>query len=162
VEIHVTDGRTATQRAAERHNSELAVIDLPPVADKLRSLGVAFAAGASAATRDSVIEALSACGWQPQEMRDTPGLWAARTVCMLVNEAADAVHQGVCDEAGADLAMKLGTNWPVGPFEWLGLLGVEYTVTVLDHLFVAYRGERYRVSPLLQQQAWAGRMKTMA
>jgi len=162
VEIHVTDGRTATQRAAERHNSELAVIDLPPVADKLRSLGVAFAAGASVATRDSVIDALLACGWQPQEMRDTPGLWSARTVCMLVNEAADAVHQGVCDEAGADLAMKLGTNWPVGPFEWLGLLGVEYTVTVLDHLFVAYRSERYRVSPLLQQQAWAGRMKPMA
>ena len=137
IEVHVTDGRSATQLAAQRQHAQLAVIDLLPASDKLRAIGVAFAASASDATRQAVLGALQACGWQPQELRDTPGLWAARTVCMLINEAADAVHQGVCDETGADLAMKLGTNWPVGPFEWLGLLGVEYTTTVLDHLYVS-------------------------
>ena len=155
IEVHVTDGRSATQLAAQRQHAQLAVIDLLPASDKLRAIGVAFAASASDATRQAVLGALQACGWQPQELRDTPGLWAARTVCMLINEAADAVHQGVCDETSADLAMKLGTNWPVGPFEWLGLLGVRYTVTVLDHLYAGTRNERYRVSPLLQQRQWS-------
>ena len=89
-----------------------------------------------------------------------PGLWAARTLAMLVNEGADAVSQGVCDEAGADTAMKLGTNWPAGPFEWLQRFGIEALVAVLDHLHAATRNERYRVSPLLQQRLWAQRLVT--
>jgi 3-hydroxybutyryl-CoA dehydrogenase len=91
-------------------------------------------------------------------MRDVPGLLVARTIAMLVNEGADAVWQGVCDVRAADLAMKLGTNYPAGPFEWLERLGVEYTVTVLENLFAAYRSERYRVSPLLQQRYWTQRI----
>ncbi|HJV63601.1 MAG TPA: 3-hydroxyacyl-CoA dehydrogenase family protein, partial [Albitalea sp.] len=79
-----------------------------------------------------------------------------------INEAADAVHQGVCDEAGADLAMKLGTGWPLGPFEWLRWIGVEQVVAVLDHLHEATRSERYRVSPWLQQRCWADRLERRA
>ena len=158
VELHVSDGRTAIQLAAQRQRRELAVIDLPIVNARLQSLGIAFAATASEASRALAMATLQACGWQPKEMRDVPGLWAARTVCMLVNEGADAVHQGVCDEQGADLAMKLGTNWPAGPFEWLAAIGVEHVATVLDHLHAAMRSERYRVSPLLQQRRWRARI----
>ena len=161
VELRITDGRTAIQLAAESRHPELAVIDIPagtPAKDNSPSLGVAFPSVASAATRDTVMSTLRACGWQPRELRDLPGLWAARTLCMLVNEAADAVHQGVCDAAGADLAMKLGTNWPAGPFDWLQAFGIETVVGVLDHLHAATRSERYRVSPLLQQRLWAHRL----
>jgi 3-hydroxybutyryl-CoA dehydrogenase len=98
---------------------------------------------------------LQACGWHALEMRDVPGLVVARTVAMLVNEAADAVQQRVCDEAGADVAMKLGTNYPAGPFEWLSQVGAGATVQLIEHLFSAYRSERYRVSPLLQERRWA-------
>jgi 3-hydroxybutyryl-CoA dehydrogenase len=159
IEMHVSDGRSAMQRAAQRRHPELAVIDLPLVNARLQSLGIAFATSMSEAGRTLAVAALQACGWQALEMRDVPGLWAARTVCMLVNEGADAVHQGVCDEQGADVAMKLGTNWPAGPFEWLAALGVEHVVAVLDHLHAATRSERYRVSPLLQQRLWAARLQ---
>ena len=93
-------------------------------------------------------------GWEPLVLRDVPGLAVARTIAMLVNEGADAVWQGVCDEAGADTAMKLGVNYPAGPFEWLAQLGAPTVVELLDGLFAAYRSERYRVSPLLQQLSW--------
>jgi 3-hydroxybutyryl-CoA dehydrogenase len=163
IELRITDGRTATQVAAESHQSELAVIDIPAGAaspGKAPSLAIAFALSASLAARDSAIATLRGCGWQPRELRDVPGLWAARTLAMLVNEAADAVSQGVCDEAGADTAMKLGTRWPAGPFEWLQRFGIEALVAVLDHLHAATRNERYRVSPLLQQRLWAQRLVT--
>jgi 3-hydroxybutyryl-CoA dehydrogenase len=50
--------------------------------------------------------------------------------------------------------MKLGVSYPAGPFEWLRQLGPQRVITTLDHLFDAYRSERYRVSPLLRQMAW--------
>jgi len=78
----------------------------------------------------------------------------ARTVAMLINEAADAVQQGVCSEQGADLAMKLGVNYPAGPFEWLAAWNAPAVIDLLDRLDACYRGERYRVSPWLRRRAW--------
>jgi 3-hydroxybutyryl-CoA dehydrogenase len=157
VALHVTDGRSAAQLAAQRGERNTGVLDLM-LGGSEGALAVAFAPGVAPAARTEVVQVLRACGWQAVQMRDVPGLLVARTIAMLVNEGADAVWQGVCDVRAADLAMKLGTNYPAGPFEWLERLGVEYTVTVLENLFAAYRSERYRVSPLLQQRYWTQRI----
>jgi 3-hydroxybutyryl-CoA dehydrogenase len=153
VRLHVTDGRSAAQLAAQSGHVETAVIDWP-LGTAPAALAVAFGPNATAGARRIACGALAACGWQPRVLRDVAGLLVARTVAMLINEAADTVWQGVCDEPGADQAMRLGTNYPSGPFEWLEQAGVDATVTLLDHLDAAYRGERYRVSPLLRQRYW--------
>jgi len=117
---------------------------------------LAFAAS-SGATTDNIALAqslLGALGFAPQRIADQPGLVAARTLAMLINEAADAVQQGVCDPAGADAAMKLGVNYPAGPFEWLARWGAPAVVQVLEALDTHYRGERYRVSPWLRHAMW--------
>ncbi len=82
-----------------------------------------------------------------------PGLVVARTVAMLINEAADAVQQGVCTPEGADAAMKLGVNYPAGPFEWLADWNAAEVVACSKHSMPHYRGERYRVSPWLRRRA---------
>jgi 3-hydroxybutyryl-CoA dehydrogenase len=46
--------------------------------------------------------------------------------------------------------MKLGVNYPAGPFDWLACMGHARVVAVLHALDTCYRGERYRVSPWLQ------------
>ena len=89
------------------------------------------------------------------EVADTPGLVVARTLAMLINEAADAVQQGVCTPEGADAAMKLGVNYPAGPFEWLERLGCAPGGRRRRGAGSRYRGERYRVSPWLQARAGA-------
>jgi len=71
---------------------------------------------------------------------------------MLVNEAAGTVAQGVCDEAAIDTAMRLGTNYPVGPFGWLAQLDAGTVCALLRHFDTHYRGERYRTSRLLRQK----------
>jgi len=159
-ELHISDGRSAAQLSAECGTRVLGVIDLPLLSEHSDAIGIAFAPGVTSEERSAMSAALAACGLQALEMRDMPGLLIARTVAMLINEGADAVHQGVCDEAGVDLAMKLGTNYPAGPFQWLQLVGVDYTVDLLNHLFSAYRSERYRISPLLQQRFWTQRVPT--
>lgn len=158
IELHLTDGRTANQLAVQRRNPRLGVIDLPLLGAPDACLALAFCDGVDAAEREWVQVALAACRIQPLVLRDVPGLAVARTVAMLVNEGADAVWQGVCDEQGADVAMKLGTNYPAGPFEWLQELGADYVAGLLDNLFHAYRSERYRVSPLIRKRYWTSRM----
>lgn len=156
VAMHVTDGRSAVQVAAQRGERQTGVLDLVLEGGE-GALAVAFAPGVGPAARTGVFQLLRACGWQAIAIRDIPGLLVARTVAMLVNEGADAVWQGVCDVRAANLAMRLGTNYPAGPFEWLDQVGVDYVVAVLDNLHAAYRSERYRVSPLLQQRYWTQR-----
>jgi 3-hydroxybutyryl-CoA dehydrogenase len=155
VHVHLSRGVTAAQLAAEWQHPESAVMDWPLAPDRIDALALSFAPRVSAAGVAAVEAVWLALGWQPLRLRDVPGLAVARTVAMLVNEGSDAVWQGVCDEAAADLACKLGVNYPAGPFEWLDLVGAEAVVDLLDGLFAAYRSERYRVSPLLQQRYWS-------
>ena len=72
---------------------------------------------------------------------------------MLTKEAADAVLQGVCTPEGADAAMKLGVNYPAGPFDWLARWDGAEVVCLLDTLDAHYRGERHRVSPWLRRRS---------
>ncbi|MCH8165234.1 MAG: hypothetical protein IH889_06460, partial [Planctomycetes bacterium] len=42
----------------------------------------------------------------------------ARILAAIINEAGWAHRDGVASEADIDIAMKLGTNYLKGPFEW--------------------------------------------
>ncbi|MDR7335239.1 3-hydroxyacyl-CoA dehydrogenase [Roseateles asaccharophilus] len=134
-QLRLTDGRRATDLGRGS-----AVFDLPLAA----SGDIAFAGDAATGAWLNVL------GLTPRAVADVPGLVVARTIAMLINEAADAVQQGVCDEAGADAAMKLGVNYPAGPFEWLARWDRRAVAALLDRLDQHHRGERYRVSPYLQ------------
>jgi 3-hydroxybutyryl-CoA dehydrogenase len=148
-----TDGRPATRLAAEQGVRDIAVFDWP-----LGATAGPLAFAVSSTSNDTfaaqVAQTLAAAGFEPQRVGDVAGLVVARTVGMLVNEACDAVLQGVCTPEAADAAMKLGVNYPAGPFEWLAACGAAEIVTLLDHLDTHYRGERYRASPELRRRAW--------
>lgn len=80
-----------------------------------------------------------------------PGLVAARVVSMIINEAFLAIEEGVTDEASIDVAMKLGTNYPYGPFEWSQKIGVSRIDRLLTLL--AEKEERYRPAITLTKRA---------
>ncbi len=159
--LALTDGRPATQCVAEGAPADLVLMDWP-IASAVASapwvagtrVAVSVAAQAGEAWIAQAAQWLRWAGLAPQPMADAPGLVVARTVAMLINEASDAVHQGVCDAQGADAAMKLGVNYPAGPFEWLAACDARAVVQVLDALDAHYRGERYRVSPGLRLRVW--------
>ena len=52
--------------------------------------------------------------WVPDE----PGFITARIIAMIINEAWFALEEGISTKEEIDTAMKLGTNYPYGPFEW--------------------------------------------
>jgi len=148
LQLRQTDGRPAWQVAQDACLTDVAVFDeLPTVAGGV----LAFACVGRQNASELAAAALHALGYVPAQVSDTPGLVVARTLAMLVNEAADAVLHGVCTPEGANAAMKLGVNYPAGPFDWLDRMGRARVVAVLHALDACYRGERYRVSPWLQR-----------
>ncbi len=151
----LTTGRTAGELAAQLRCADLAVFDRPLTLPGAPGTALAYAVApaASAAWRDQAAAWLAALGYAPLPVADSPGLVVARTVAMLINEAADAALHGVCTPAGADAAMKLGVNYPAGPFEWLQRWNETGVVGLIDALDHHYRGERYRVSPWLRRRA---------
>ncbi len=76
------------------------------------------------------------------ETADVPGFVSARTVSMIVNEAFMAKQENVSTINEIDTAMKLGTNYPLGPFEWCNELGEERIVQLLQKL--AEEDNRYQ------------------
>lgn len=147
-QLRRTEGQTALEVARATGITDVALFD--------EVVGTAAGAVAftSAGTSDWRLQAggwLRVLGFQPVAVSDVPGLIVARTLSMLINAAADAVQQDVCTPAGADAAMKLGVNYPKGPFEWLEQLGARRVVAFIEALDNCYRGERYRVSPVLRR-----------
>lgn len=92
-------------------------------------------------------------GYATAWVGESPGLVLPRILCALTNEAAFAVGEGVAAAETIDTAMKLGTNYPLGPIEWGKQIGFRRVVGVLEHLHAEYGEERYRVAPLLRR--WA-------
>jgi 3-hydroxybutyryl-CoA dehydrogenase len=155
--VALTDGRTATERMAAEGGLPLVLIDL--TLDYSRATRVALAPADQAAPDDLARAAgyFQEQGKAVSRLDDVPGMLVMRTVCMLANEAADAVSQGVCDAAAVDTAMRLGTGYPRGPLAWADAIGLDRVVGVLANLATGYGEDRYRVSPLLRRRMLAGR-----
>lgn len=74
--------------------------------------------------------------WKIIAVKDEPGLVSARVVSMIINEAFYAFNEKISTKKEIDLAMKLGTNYPFGPFEWAEKIGLEKVSDLLKVLAV--------------------------
>lgn len=110
-----------------------------------------FAGGPAAAhAADAYFRAM---GKHVERVGDSPGLVLGRIICQIVNEAHFAVGQGIASANDVDTAMRLGFNYPRGPFEWADAIGPGRVVSVLDEMRSQLGEERYRVAPLLRRVA---------
>lgn len=85
--------------------------------------------------------------WAP----DIPGFITPRIAASIINEAFFALEEKVSDQKEIDIAMKAGTNYPYGPFEWVEIIGhtkIFELLTLLSKTQI-----RYRPSELLTQKA---------
>ena len=155
--LFVTDGRSATQRAADTGFPSTVLVDLALNYQLATRLALTTAAQCSEDAADAAIGLLQAAGLQVSRLADVPGMAVMRTVAMLANEAADAVNQGVCSAVAADAAMRLGVNYPKGPLAWADSVGLPTIHKVLVHLGSSYGEDRYRISPLIARHVFAGK-----
>ncbi len=82
---------------------------------------------------------------------DRVGMVTPRIVSMIINEAFYTVQEGTATKEDIDQGMKLGTNYPYGPFEWCEMIGVQNVYELLEALYDDTKEERYKICPLLKR-----------
>lgn len=75
-----------------------------------------------------------------------------RVLCMLINEAADALYYNIAGKEDIDLAMTKGVNYPKGLLKWADEIGIEKVLNTLQELYSLYQEDRYRPSVLLKHK----------
>ncbi|MCP1158325.1 MULTISPECIES: 3-hydroxyacyl-CoA dehydrogenase [Bacillus] len=90
-------------------------------------------------------------------INEFPGFVTSRISALVGNEAFYMLQEGVGTPEEIDKAVKLGLNYPMGPFELGDLVGLDTRLNNLKYLHEKL-GEKYRPAPLLEQYVKAGRL----
>lgn len=96
-------------------------------------------------------------GKHPVITRDSPGFLTTRFNALLGNESFRMLEEGLAEPEGIDEAVRLGLNYPMGPFEMVDLVGLDTRLQVLDYLSRRL-GPRFRPTNLHRQLVALGRL----
>lgn len=110
---------------------------------------------ASCINNDHKIKAekiFASCNKSVEWVPDVPGFITARVISMIINEAYFALDEKVSSKYEIDTAMKLGTNYPYGPFQWSEKIGLKNVCELLTTL--SKINSRYEPSALLKKEAF--------
>jgi len=79
-----------------------------------------------------------------------------RVVSMIINEAYYLLQERGAAANDIDAALKLGVNYPYGPFEWAEKIGIANIAQTLEAVYHDTHDERYKICPLLKKAALVG------
>ncbi|WLD94129.1 3-hydroxyacyl-CoA dehydrogenase [Alkalihalobacillus sp. AL-G] len=101
-------------------------------------------------------EVAAKMGKETVTVNEFPGFVTSRISALVGNEAFYMLQEGVGSPEEIDKAIKLGLNYPMGPFELGDLVGLDTRLNNLKYLHETL-GEKYRPCPLLVKYVKAGR-----
>ncbi len=112
-------------------------------------------------TTDETVETIKQVavnmGKETVVINEFPGFVTSRISALVGNEAFYMLQEGLGTPEEIDKAIKLGLNYPMGPFELVDLVGLDTRLNNLNYLYDKL-GEKYRPAPLLEQYVKAGRL----
>jgi 3-hydroxybutyryl-CoA dehydrogenase len=124
----------------------------------MRLIEVVAGVETSEETIKAVIEFAQKVGKTPVRVNEAPGGIVSRILRGYLNTAVDILAEGVATVEDIDTAMKLGANFPMGPFELLDLIGLDIHVANSDALTRELGDLKYRPHALLRKMVRAGRL----
>ncbi|PSR03830.1 MAG: 3-hydroxyacyl-CoA dehydrogenase [Bacteroidetes bacterium SW_11_45_7] len=101
-------------------------------------------------SRQNINNTLQTLQWDVEEVADRVGMVSPRIVFMIINEACFTLQEGTAGIDDINTAMKRGTNYPQGPFEWADATGIAHVYETLASVYHDTHDERYKVCPLLK------------
>jgi 3-hydroxybutyryl-CoA dehydrogenase len=122
----------------------------------MRLIEVVAGAETSEETVQAVMDFSQRVGKTPVRVNEAPGGIVSRILRGYLNTAVDVLAEGVATAEDIDTAMKLGANFPMGPFELIDLIGVDIHVTNSDALARELGDLKYRPHALLRKMVRAG------
>ncbi len=107
-------------------------------------------------TYDAVKAAAERMGKTTTLSRDIPGFIANRILMPYINEAAQALFEGIGTREDIDTTLRLGTNVPMGPLTLADFIGLDTCLAIMEVLHDGLGDSKYRPSPLLRKYVEAG------
>jgi len=89
--------------------------------------------------------------------RDTPGFIVNRVLTAALGEALSLLQEGIASAEDIDKAVRLGLNWPMGPFRLADFVGLDVALEVAKTIYEAL-GEKYKPPSVLEEMVKAGRL----
>ncbi len=105
---------------------------------------------------ETVVNLCKRLGKTPAESEDYPGFIANRILMPMINEAIQALMEGVGTREAIDTVMKLGMNHPMGPLTLADFIGLDVCLAILEVLHRGLGDPKYRPCPLLRKMVDAG------
>lgn len=93
-------------------------------------------------------------------VKDSPAFVVNRILVPMLNEAVFVLEQGLATQQDIDLAMKIGCNFPMGPFELLDYVGLDTALAIMEVMHEDLKDPKYRPCPLLRkyvEKGWLGK-----
>lgn len=107
---------------------------------------------------DNVNKFTKLIGRIPVPVEESPGLISVRVFVALMNEACEALMEGVSTKENIDLAMRDGFSIPLGPFELADKIGLDKVVRWMDNLYNEFGDMKYKPSPVIKRLVRANRL----
>ncbi|KLU64815.1 putative 3-hydroxybutyryl-CoA dehydrogenase [Desulfosporosinus acididurans] len=110
-------------------------------------------------TMQRAADLASALGKTSVEVKkDTPGFIVNRCMMPQFLEAIRLVDEGVATPQDIDTAVKMGLNYPMGPFELMDLTGIDIAAFVTDYFYAETGRELWKAPHALKSMIRAGRL----
>jgi 3-hydroxybutyryl-CoA dehydrogenase len=108
----------------------------------------------------TVMEITRKMGKEPVEVKkDTPGFIVNRLMIPHFIEAIRMLEEGIATAEDIDKAIKLGLNYPMGPFELMDLTGIDIAHHVTEYFYKELNKEsKWSIPPLMKTMLRAGRL----
>lgn len=84
--------------------------------------------------KEKVFEFIKNLGKNPILVKNSPGFIVNRLLLPQINEAVKLLEAGIASKEDIDMAVKLGLNHPMGPFELADFIGLDTCVSILEIL----------------------------
>lgn len=110
---------------------------------------ISYLNNTDAITFDEIAKQLD---WEYLTVQDAVGMVTPRVIAMVINEACFTLYEQTASMNDIDVAMKLGTNYPFGPFEWCDRIGVKDVYETLEAIAKDTNDPRYKICPLLKKK----------
>ena len=107
-------------------------------------------------TYNTVKETAEKLGKTTVVAEDYPGFIVNRILMPMINEGVYTLMEGVGSVEDIDVAMKLGTNQPMGPLALADLIGLDTCLAIMEVLHTQLGDSKYRPCPLLRKYVDAG------
>lgn len=148
-------GEDATELCRRSGAEPQRVVALDLLPDVSKRITVMGAPNVDRDIRQSVVDLLGEKR-KVTVIQDSPGFIAQRMLAMIGNLGCEMAQIGLASPNDIDTAMKLGLNYPKGPFEICDHLGCSRVWRILERLQALTGDDRYRPSQWLRRRATLG------